>query len=44
MAAVVDESIEEHQLADSTDDTGQTLWNVSQTRMLISHFSENAVL
>ena len=44
MAALVDESIEEHQLGDPTDDTGQTSWNVSQTRMLISHFKENAIL
>ena len=33
MAALRDESIEEYQLGDPADDTGQTSWSVSQTRM-----------
>ena len=44
MAALCDESVEEHQLADPADDTGQNSWNVSQTRILISYFKENAIL
>ena len=44
MAALGDESIEEHQLGDPADDTSQNSWNASQTRMLISHFKENAIL
>ena len=44
MKALCDESVEEHQLADPADDTGQNSWNASQTRMLISHFKENAIL
>jgi len=45
MAALVDKSIAEDQLGDPTrNDTGQTSWNVSQTRMLIFHFEENANL
>ena len=41
MAALGDESME---LSDPADDTGQTSWNISQNRMLISHFKENAIL
>ena len=44
MAALGDESIEEHQLGDPANDTGHTSWNVSQTCMLISHFKEHAIL
>ena len=44
MAALGDESIEEHQLGDPTDDTSQNSWNANQTRLLISHFKENAIL
>ena len=44
MAALCDESVEEHQLADPADVTGQNSWNASQTRMLIQHFKENAIL
>ena len=40
MAALGDESMEEHQLGDPADDTSQNSWNASQTRMLISHFKE----
>ena len=44
MAALCDESVKKHQFADPADDTGQNSWNASQTRMLISHFKENAIL
>jgi len=44
MAALGDESIEEHQLGDPADDTNQNTWNASQTRTLIPHFNENAIL
>ena len=43
MVALCDESVED-QLADPADDTGQNTWNASQTRMLILHFKENAIL
>jgi len=29
---------------DPADDTDQTSWNISQTRMLTSHFKENVIL
>lgn len=44
MAALCDESVEGHQLADPANDTGQNSWNGIQTRMLISQFKENAIL
>ena len=37
-------NLKKHQLRDPTDDTGQTLWNVIKTHMLISHFKENEIL
>ena len=43
MVALCDESVKD-QLADPADDTGQNTWNASQTRMLILHFKENAIL
>ena len=44
MAALCDESVKEDQLADPADDTSQNTWNASQTRILILHFKENAIL
>ena len=41
MAALSNESMK---MGDPADDTGQTSWNISHTRMLISHFKENAIL
>ena len=44
MVALCDESVKEDQLADPADDTCQNAWNASQTRILILHFKENAIL
>lgn len=44
MVALCDESVKEDQLADPADDTSQNTWNASQTRILILHFKENAIL
>lgn len=43
LAALVDELIEEHQLVDSYRLNRPDFVDVSQTRMVISHFKENAI-